>query len=176
VSPRARRLVVAGLIAGGGVGLFISLFLVWRQTGNVLTLSGASDRLGGRFIAGTAPSAWTAYPVASALLAVLAVGLVAAAFLTRRAIRVAAAAGAIAGSVFAAQAVTGALGVGGGHEPIGGSGPLPARLLALARNGWSGPGEKLAIAALVVALLGLAAGLVPTPGRHARRRPYNPAL
>jgi hypothetical protein len=91
VSEGARVRLPAVLIAGGGLGVFGSLFADWRTSPirNFLVLFGALDRLGGFWRLGDR-NAWQLYSVAGILLVVLAVLLLGVAAIDRWQLRAAA--------------------------------------------------------------------------------------
>jgi hypothetical protein len=145
-------------------GLFVSLFVDWRSApgnGNSLVLFGALDRIGGFFASGNR-SGWDAYPLASALLAALAVVSLAAALLERHALRMIAAMLTIGALVFTIHALLVGPGFAGSRVPIGGAAPEPAVLRRLV-FAWStaGPGVTLAIVALTIATLGFGLAVAP---------------
>jgi hypothetical protein len=140
--------------------LFGSLFADWRLSPvrNFLILFGALNRLGGSFILGDR-TGWQLYSVADILLAGLAFVLLAAAVIDRWQLRAATAALALAALVFAVHALLDPPGLGSGPlAGFSGVGSIAAGDAGI-YPAIAGPGETLAIVALVIALLGLALGI-----------------
>jgi hypothetical protein len=153
--PRAGRLIAAAAAAA----LFISSFLTWGAAGqsNFLVVFGAVNRRGG-FFADTSKSAWDAYPVAAAALALLAVVIIVATRLDRVRLLLLALIGSLAGLGFAIDQIA--------HPPadasvlpLGFIRPPRAKFVPHVFATTAGTGETLAAVALVAVVIGLTVAL-----------------
>ncbi len=145
MSPENREALGNWLIVIGGVLLFASLFVAWSHQ-----FSGAFLKYFGRPPLLSSPTAWQVYSAADILLALLAASLVAAAIAGNRILRVAAAIAASVGLVFVVRAII--------DPPTTASAIFnPAfnvpQLTSLGTT--AGPGETVAVIALVLSLAGL---------------------
>ena len=148
MSPRRRELFADWLIAFGGVGLLISLFLTWSHQFSpaLLALFGSAAQLRG---VPHDPTAWQVYSAADVILALLAIGLIAVALIGGRRVRLVALVAGALGLAFAAHAL--------GTPPTDGANIFDPALGSYFPNSpHRGSGEIVAIASLGVALSGLA--------------------
>jgi len=147
---RRRELLADWLIIAGGIALFISLFLTWTHQFGAPFLAqfGSSSQLQG---VPHDPTAWQAYSTADVLLALLSLGLMLIALVGGRRSRI----GAIVLSALALAFALHALGT----PPTNGANIFDPSLRVPAyvpTGATAGPGITVAIAALGVALAGLA--------------------
>ncbi|MBV9310281.1 MAG: hypothetical protein JOZ73_05590 [Solirubrobacterales bacterium] len=157
-----RELLARWLTAVGALALFASLFLTWSHqfSSSFLDRFGASEVLRG---VPTDPTAWQVYSVADVLLALLALALIAVAFAGGRQARIGALVACVAALVFALRALS--------DPPTNGANIFNPALSVpnLYPSGASaGPGETLAITALLAAIAGLGLGLWLRPGADSR--------
>jgi hypothetical protein len=147
---RGQREVVADwLILAGAVALFASLFLTWSHQFSAAFLAewGSSEQLQG---VPHDPTAWQVYSAADVLLAALALGLVAVALAGSRWVRAWAVVAVLIAGVFVVHAL--------GHAPTNGANIFNPALSVpnyAPNSPSSGPGEVVALAGLVAAVLGL---------------------
>jgi hypothetical protein len=159
--PSERRERIADwLIVGGAVLLVVSLFLTWSHqfSARFLAQWGSSDALRG---VPHDPTAWQVYSAADVLLALLAAALVAVAIAGRHLARLVAVIAGAAAVAFVVHAMA--------HPPTNGANIFDPDLTvpALASNSpAAGPGETVALLALVLALVGLVLSLT-VPQRRA---------
>jgi hypothetical protein len=142
----------------------VSLFLDWstrsaRALRDFLIMFGSLDRLG-PVLSSFDRTGWQVYPVAGSLLAALAALLVAVAFVGGRPIRPLVTILSLAALVFAIHALAAPPASAGSRSLIA---PLTPHDGVTALGAEAGPGETLAIVALIVALVGLALGLASRP-------------
>ncbi len=152
-----REVIADWLVVIGGVGLFISLFLTWSHqfSPRFLLEFGTSDLLRG---VAHDPTAWQVYSVADVVLALLAAGLVAAAMIGTRPIRMTATLAAAVALGFTLHAVS--------APPTNGANIFnPAFSVPhyASPGATAGVGDTVAIIALVVALCGLALSFTADP-------------
>ncbi len=132
----------------GAAALLASLFLTWSHQFSPAFLAqyGSSPQLQG---VAHDPSAWQVYSVVDVLLAVLAAGLLIVALVGRRSARLALLLASILALVFVVHAL--------GHPPTNGANVFDASTQRFAVDApRSGAGELVAVAALSVAIAGLA--------------------
>jgi hypothetical protein len=150
VSSEDREALANWLIVVGGVALFVSLFMAWSHQFSAAFLQVFGRPGGAVHGVPLSPTAWQVYSAADILLAVLAVGLVAAAIAGNRVVRRGAAIAAAIGLAFAVHAII---------DP-------PTSATAIFNPAFSVPqlaslgttaaaGETVAVIALVLALAGL---------------------
>jgi hypothetical protein len=149
VNKEQREAIADWLMVLGGAGLLASLFLTWSHqfSAPFLVQFGSSDVLRG---VPRDPTAWQVYSAADVVLSVLAVGVVAAALFGSRRVRFGALVAAGLGLGFTIHALskppTNAPNVFNPALSIPSYFPISAT---------AGVGETIAIAALVVAIVGL---------------------
>jgi hypothetical protein len=158
--PERRERIADWLIVGGAVLLLVSLFLTWSHqfSPRFLAQWGSADALRG---VPREASAWQVYSAADVLLTLLAAGLVAVAVLGRHVARLISAVGAAVALAFVVHALA--------NPPTNGANIFDPELAVpgLASNSpAAGPGETVALLALVVALVGVALSLT-VPQRRA---------
>lgn len=158
------RLAARGLIIAGGLAVLISLFLTWTSLSLqqlallAVTASGSLGRVS------LAQSAWTAYPGVAAALSGLALLVLGAAVLDRLALILPLGIACLAALGFVIA------------QSVGPPSALPARPgAALPTSGMvahstAGAGETLAIAGLILALLGMWAMLAAADTQRRRRK------
>jgi hypothetical protein len=149
VRREVREAVADWLIVAGAIGLLVSLFLTWSHqfSREFLTRVGPTQLQG----IPRDPTAWQVYSIADILLALLAAALIAAAAVAGRRARISALVAAALGLVFALHAMSVAPTNGANvADPSGGPGHF------FPSSATSGAGEVVAVAALVVAIFGLA--------------------
>jgi hypothetical protein len=150
VSRQRRELLADLLIVLGAAGLLVSLFLSWSHQFSPAFLArwGASDQLRG---VPHDPTAWQLYSAADVILALLAGGLIAVALVGRRASRLVAIVAAGIGLAFTVHALS--------VPPTSGVNIFDPSLSVpgyFPNSPAAGVGETVAIAALIVAIVGLA--------------------
>jgi hypothetical protein len=150
---RRRELFADWLIMAGGVGLLVSLFLTWTHqfSAAFLLRFGSSSQLQG---VPRDPTAWQVYSAADVLLAMLAAALIGVALIGGRRVRVGALVATALGLAFTLHALS--------TPPTNGANVFDPSLSVpgyFPSGPTAGPGASLAIAALGVALVGLAVSL-----------------
>jgi hypothetical protein len=150
---RRRELFADWLIMAGGLGLLISVFLTWSHqfSAAFLLRFGSSSQLQG---VPRDPTAWQVYSAADVLLAMLAAALIGVALIGGRRVRVGALVATALGLAFTLHALS--------TPPTNGANVFDPSLSVpgyFPSAPTAGPGASLAIAALGVALVGLAVSL-----------------
>jgi hypothetical protein len=152
VPKRTREVLAGSLIVAGAVALLASLFLTWSHqfSASFLATEGGSAVLRG---IPHDPTAWQVYSIADVLLALLASGLVAAALVGRRRIRVVLLVFVAIALAFVLHAV--------GSPPTNAANVFDPSLDGYVPNSSAaGVGETIAILGLAVAGLGLGISLI----------------
>ena len=148
-----RGLIADWLVLLGGVVLLASLFLTWSSLSPAYLA--LADRL--QTLQGVAPepTAWQVYSAADVLLAVLAAVLLVVALMSSKAARIAALVAALLALCFVIHAA-GVPPTNGAADAFRPSLAVPAYVAPLPK---SGPGETVAIIALVIAMAGIGLSL-----------------